>query len=141
MPASVDFSFHKIQLEPEMHKYSLVVGILLKVTPMQKHWRLNLFWPIAVQIVNLKGLIKGENKLIRQYKYIEIIRGDMRRPIYPGDSILVIGPGKEAELEYIYDDAIWDRMTDEPRDLYYKLYLENHPPVEGSVPFDRLNIF
>lgn len=141
VPASVDISFHKIQLEPEVHKYSLLVAILLKVPPMQRQWRLNLLWPTSVEILKLKGLSRGEYKTIKRCKYIEIIRGDMKRPIFPGDSLLVIGPGKESELEYIYDDIICDRMTDQQVDLYYRLYLENHSAVEGSVPFDKLNVF
>lgn len=141
IPASVDFSFHKILLEPEAHKYSLVVAILLKVPPIQKQWRLDILWPILVKIVNLKGLKREEDKLIKRFKYAEFIRGDMRRPIFPGETITVIGLKKDAELEYIYDDTIWDSMTDNPRDLYYKLYLETHPPVEGFVPFNRLNVF
>jgi len=141
IPASVDFSFHKIHLEAEFHRYSLVTSILLMTPKMQNHWRLNLFWPTVVQITKLKGLKKGDNRDIRQCRYIEIIRGDMMHPIFPGESILVIGPGKEAELEYLYNDSIWQKMENKPRDLFYKLYLENHSPVEGSVSFNNLNVF
>ena len=52
-----------------------------------------------------------------------------------GKSSPLIGLSTQYRLDYEYDDQIWWEMDNQPRDLVYTLYLEDHLPVEGKVPF------
>ncbi len=139
-PAVLKIAYKKLLITGQLHRYSLTVSLTLNLPSDQGRQLLRILWPHEVRISRMQNLQAGEELWIEGFVYKELWL-DSEQRIFPGQTMKIIGPGSLAELEYEYDDRIWDLMENRPRELHYKLYLEGHSPVEGRKPFSELNEF
>lgn len=141
-PASVDFRFSAIKTSRELHRYELRATVTLHTPPDQGSCQLVLLWPQVIRIVKLIGFEEGPGRSIEGVEYREFSLESTRR-IFPGRTIEVIGLdlGRSTELHYEVDHEIHAELERRPYDLTFELYLEDHVPVRGRVPFDQLNKF
>lgn len=139
-PAIVRISYSELNITNRLHRYSLKANLTLNVPPDQSRFRLNLLWPKDVRIARLANLREGERKCVDRFEYLEIWLDSDER-LFPGQTVEVIGLGSQYRLDYEYDDRIWLEMDNNPRDLHYTLYLEDHMPIAGTIPFKDLNVF
>ena len=142
-PASLKFSFRPLEITGELHRYELVVTLTLTQPPAQT-FRLKLLWPVQVRIVRREHLSEGEEYIVDlekgRFSYRELwLDGD--EPIFPGQSMEIIGPNKPAKLAYEYNDETYDIMRLYKAPLQYTLYLKDYMPMEGSSPFTKLEQF
>lgn len=139
-PAALKIAYKNVTITGQLHRYSLTASLTLNSPPDQGRFRLRILWPHEVRISRLQNLREGEEQQIKGFAYRELWL-DRDQRIFPGQTLQIIGPGYSAELEYEYDDHIWDLLEDQPRVLFYTLYLEDHLPVDGQKPFSELNEF
>lgn len=139
-PVHLQLSYKALKRSTDLHKYALLGILTLNIPPTQGEWLLKLLWPVEVRIVRQKGLEEGKEYLFENAKYKELLLHGNRR-IWPGETVDILGPNCLAELEYEFDDAIWSKLNEQPRNLHYTVYLEDHRPVEGVIPFGALNQF
>jgi len=138
-PATVTVSYTKAQITSDLHRYSLVVTVTLNRTPDQNLCRLSILWPLVVR-ARSTGLKIEEEKNLNGTRYIEFSLLVEER-LWPGQSVKVIGGKDTARLDYWVDTETFEKVHSEPVQVFYTLYLQDWPPVNGSVGFGNLNIF
>lgn len=141
--ANVSFSFKTLQSTQDLHRYSLEAVLSLDQPPAQQ-FRLKILWPTQMRLSQLKGLVEGEQQAIEfknaRFTYKELWLYS-RESIFPGQTVKIIGPGVEAELDYEFDHQTYDILSKFNVPLRYTLYLESHMPVEKEVSFRELQRF
>ncbi len=103
-----------------------------------------LLWPEDISISNLVGFEKGEQTEIDDVVYDELSLFVDKR-LWPKKTIRVVGGKAAAQLEYLFDNEtymkVYGNLRSKAYRLYYKLYSQEFPPVEGKVSFKELNIY
>lgn len=138
--ARVDFGFKRLLIRSERHQYSLVATVTLEQPPTQGEWLLKLLWPIDVKIIRAESVATVREVIIEGTRYKEL-RLHSKERIWPGETVDALGTEGAATLDYEFDHPTWRLLEDHPRELRFTFYLEDHPPVEGRVPFSELNCF
>jgi len=141
-PAALSFSFILQEISKSLHRYDLRVSVTLHVPPDQGRFRLVLWWPAVVRISRLVDFEEGGERTLEGSKYREL-RLSIERRVFPGETTEIVGLdfGRNTTLEYEIDNAIHEDLEKAPNDLLYELFLEDHLPVQGRIPFASLNKF
>ena len=139
-PAKLVIHYSKINITSHIHRYSIKVEATLLAPPDQGRLRLRIYWPSEINIVKLKNIQKGSLKMIDGSKHQEY-SVDWEQRVFPGETIEIIGPESSHELEYEIDNNSYVFLSGHPRFLTYKLFFEDHGPLEGKISFTELNIF
>ena len=132
--------YKRLLISQDVHKYSLIFAIRLNKPPSKESFLLKLLWPKFVRILKCKGLTEKRSFEKDNIIYIEYLF-EYKSKLYPGDTIEVIHPDGRAELEYEFDDTIWDAVQDKTVYLFWEVYLDNELPIKGGIDFRKLNIF
>jgi len=139
-PAQLAISYSKVKIANDIHRYSIKVEVTLVVPPDQGRLRLRLYWPSEIAVVKLNNIQKGKPKIIEGSKHQEY-SVDWKIRVFPGETIEIIGPESSHELEYEINNNSFMFLSAHPRYLTYKLFFEDHSPLEGKISFAQLNIF
>lgn len=140
VPAVVKISYKTLLTAAELHRYALTASVTLGVPPDQGRFRLAILWPTKVRISRLQNFDPGEDQVVDGLPFKELVFDHVER-IFPGETRKVIGPGCPGELEYEFDRESFEIAEHRGIELRYILYLEDHRPVTGRVPFSELNVF
>jgi hypothetical protein len=137
-PASVQFSYHHLESSEKTHRYSLKASLTLNLPPDQGRFRLRLLWPSEIIISRMHNLREGRQQKMEGRVYREILL-DCEQRIFPLETMNIIGPETYANLEYAFDKEIQQHLHRENLELRYTLYMEDHLPVDSSIPFAELS--
>lgn len=139
-PAKIEVAYRNLSITSDLHRYTLTVVLTLLSPPDQGRLRLRFLWPANVRIANLKNVGERGGKHIDGVDYKELVV-DWEERVFAGETIQMLGPGCEHEIQYEYDHRIFWFLHSNPRQLHYTLFFEDHNPVTGVKPFSELNIF
>ena len=142
--ADVKVDYEKRMITPELHRYSLALSVTWRAPRDQDFFNISLMWPKDVKIAKLVGFERGEEEERDGILYKELSLFVEKR-LWPQKTIKAIGGKAAAQLEYDFDDAthmkVHSNLRPAPYKLYYKLYSQEWPPVEGEISFRELNIY
>ncbi|MGB8656673.1 MAG: toll/interleukin-1 receptor domain-containing protein [Candidatus Zixiibacteriota bacterium] len=138
--AKVEIGYQKVKISSDLHHYSLTATLTLLVPPDQGRLRLRLLWPKEVPIVNVTNIREGLPKQEHGVDYKELFV-DFEHRVFPGETVDMLGTNTTHQIVYAYDDEVYDNLTENPRDINYILFFEDHTPVSGKKPFRDLNVF
>lgn len=142
--ADVVIGYDKQSITSELHTYSLTLAVTWRGPRDQDFFNVCLLWPKDISITNLVGFEKGEESEIDDVIYEELSLFVDKR-LWPKKSIRAIGGKAAAKIDYSFDNETYMKVHGNLRQkvyrLYYTLYSQEFPPVEGEVSFKDLNIF
>ena len=139
-PAEIIIDYKKLSIEPKIHRYALEISVKLLKTPDQDFFRISLLWPAQIPISKIAGFEEGEEQNINGKIYKEYALFVDKR-LWPGQNMKIVGGKSTAILEYDINNQVYMNRHRTPFDLHYTLFLQNWQPVQGSVPFESLNLF
>ncbi len=137
-PAEVSITYKKINITPEIHKYSLVVSVKLLKIPDQDFFRISFLWPAQIPIAKISGFEEGERQNINGQLFCEYALFVDNR-LWPGQAMKIVGGNASATIDYEFNSEVYRTRHQKAFDLYYTLYLQSWQPVQGMVSFDSLN--
>ena len=136
--------YDKQSITSDLHTYSLNVSMAWRGPRDQDFFNICLLWPRAIKISKLVGFEKGEETEIDGVLYDELSLFVDKR-LWPKKTIKAIGGKAAAQLEYVFDSPthmqVHGNLKPKSYRLFYKLYSQEFPPVEGEVSFKDLNIY
>ena len=139
--ADVDVTYRQLVVDKHFHVYSLSVRVNLNSPPDQGRMRLSLEWPSEVRVIKDQGVeLVGRTVVdgkVRSREY----RVDWEKRIFCGESVVLVGDASGNKIEYILDSVARREIEENSPVVRYKLYLEDHLPVEGVVPMSSLHVF
>ncbi len=139
--ADVSIGWARVEIQTHLHVYNLVVKVKLEVPPDQGRLRFKFTWPAIVPIVETSNLKVNnrtiEGGIIQASEYTI----DWEERVFPGEAVELVGPHSKHRLRYKFDHSVWSEVEKHSYYLNYSLYFEDHPPINGSVPFKELNEF
>ena len=142
--ADIKITIEKRITTPELHRYSLALSVTWRAPRAQDFFNISLMWPKDVRISKLVGFERGEEEERDGIMYEELSLFVEKR-LWPQKTIKAVGGRAPAQLEYDFDNAthlkIHGNLRPAPYMLYYKLYSQEWPPVEGEISFKELNIY
>jgi hypothetical protein len=136
----IKIDYDRLIIRSDMHRYALTLSINLTSPPAKKNFLLRLLWPHDVRVFSKKGIVQKKMGLIDNLRYVWF-EFDYQGKLFLGDTIEVFGPGGRAELEYEFDDEIWDMTDTSDVWLYWEIYFEDDMPTKGRTNFKELNIY
>ncbi|MDA8133199.1 MAG: toll/interleukin-1 receptor domain-containing protein [Desulfobacteraceae bacterium] len=140
----VVIGYDKQSITSELHTYSLNVSVMWWGPRDQDFFNICLLWPRAIKIAKLVGFEKGEEMEIDGILYDELSLFVDKR-LWPKKTIRAIGGKAAAQIEYVFDSPthmqVHSHLKPKSYRLFYKLYSQEFPPVEGEVSFKDLNIY
>jgi len=138
--ATLNIGYQKVKVTSTLHCYSLTATLTLLVPPDQGRLRLQFLWPHEVRIVHLSNIREGTSRRLGGVDYRELVL-DWEHRVFPGETVDMLGPGTTHQIEYEYDDETWRTLAENPREIQYTLYFEDHAPITGKKPFQDLNVY
>ncbi|MGO9687877.1 MAG: Swt1 family HEPN domain-containing protein, partial [Syntrophobacteraceae bacterium] len=109
---TLDISYSKKRITPELHRYSLVVSVTLNRPPDQGFFRLSVLWPLCVEM-HAQGLKFEEEKIVDGVRYAEFSLFVEER-LWPGQTMKIIGSKNTPQLEYSVDGKTFEKLHDQP---------------------------
>lgn len=138
--AEVMIGYDKQEISSALHTYSLTLSVTWRGPRDQDFFNVCLLWPKDIKISKLVGFEKGEESEIDGVAYDELSLFVDKR-LWPKKTIRAIGGKSAAQIEYVFDSATHSNLRAKAYRLYYKLYSQEFPPVEGEISFNDLNVF
>jgi hypothetical protein len=142
--ADIKVGFDKREISADIHRYSFNLSVKWQGPRDQDFFNISLLWPKIIKISKLVGFERGEEEEIDGELYEELSLF-VEKKLWPQITIKAIGGRAPAQLEYVFDDKIQRRVQGNLKPiackLYYKLYSQEWPPIEGEVSFKDLNIY
>lgn len=139
--AFVDVTYVKLLEDSQQARYSLVVAVTLNSPPDQGRMRLKLQWPALVDLYTHVGLQLTGRKVDNGTIIYREYQVDWEKRTYCGEQVIIVGGPSSNTFEYIINDLTWAELERCPLEVSYTLYLEDHPPVLGSLPMRKLHDF
>lgn len=132
--------YKKIKITGEIHRYSLIFRIKLNIPPAKNNYLVRLLWPSFITIVNKRDFSSIREVVKDRQKYVELSYQCERR-LYPEDTINIVAPGGQTELEYEFDHNIWSKVEHGKHELLWEIFSDDQAPVKGRIDFRKLNFF
>jgi hypothetical protein len=136
----LDIGYYKVNVTSALHRYSLTGILTLLTPPDQGRLRLKILWPKEVLTAKISNLHEGPAKQMGGVDYRELIL-DYEHRVFPGETVDILGPDTTYQIEYEFDDAIYWSLINNPRDIHFTLFFEDHPPITGKKSFSDLNVY
>jgi hypothetical protein len=138
--ATLNIGYQKVKITSTLHRYSLTATLTLLVPPDQGKLRLQILWPQEVRIVHLSNIREEASWRRSGADYRKLVL-DWEHRVFPGETVDILGPETAHQIEYEYDNEIYWFLTENPREILYTLYFEDHAPITGEKPFQDLNVY
>lgn len=139
-PAKLDITYYKVSITSALHRYSFTASLTLLTPPDQGRLRLKILWPKEVRIAEISNLHEGPAKQMDGVDYRELVL-DWEHRVFPGETIDILGPETTHQIEYEFDDEIYWSLSENPRNILFTLFFEDHPPITGKKSFNDLNAY
>lgn len=127
-----------------LHRYSLVLKLCLNRPPSINGFMLHLHWPEFVRARKLTGLQKSSEEVIDRVNCV-LYKVEFKEKIFPGQEVEIIAPGNSIELEYEFDDGIYNIVHSvfeyRPVFLYWKIFFDDQMPIDGKTSLRDLNYY
>lgn len=140
MPFSVTFSFKRLKITSDLHRYSLQCKLRLVRPPAKTGFLLKLSWPESIRVISSDGLTEVRRCHVEHINYIELTK-KYDSTLYPGQQIELFRPEGDAELVYEFEHSTWSFVRNTHPALHWSIFCQDSMPTEGHLDFDDLNIF
>lgn len=139
-PVSLLFSYKKLEITSDLHKYALNVSLTLNQPPAKNGFLLKLGWPKCIRVTNQQGLLETPGNNRGRLEYLEFTL-QSKETLWPGQTFEVTGKDGRVEFEYEFDHQIWHTVDGNSVTLNWAIFFLDSMPIEGSVDVDNLNCF
>jgi hypothetical protein len=138
--ADIKIGFRKQEIKPDLHKYSLFLSVKWLGPRDQDFFNVSLLWPKPIKVSRLTEFERGEEEKLDGIHYEELSLFVNKR-LWPQKTITAVGGKADAQIEYVFDDALYSDPKLNEYKIYYRFYSQEWAPIEGEVSFKDLNDF